>query len=116
MRIAVAWALSAAVLASTPLRVSGQPAPGDAPPDGFVPDSATAVRIAIAVWTPIYGAAQIARERPYRARLRGGVWTVEGSLPGCRRVPEGRCVGVGGVALAEIAQADARVLRVAHGR
>ncbi|GJG88790.1 hypothetical protein tb265_39710 [Gemmatimonadetes bacterium T265] len=89
-----------------------QPGPGYTPPDGFVPDSATAVRVAVAVWTPIYGAATIAGERPYHARLRGGIWTVEGSLP---RAQPGTVVS-GGVALAEIAKRDARVLRVTHGR
>ena len=77
------------------------------PPAGFVPDSLTAVRIAEAVWTPIYGAAQIQGQRPFRASLQGDVWTVEGSLaPGW----------VGGVALAEISKRDGRILRVSHGR
>lgn len=79
-------------------------------PQGLVPDSATAVRIAVAVWTPIYGARQIRSEAPYRATLRDSVWTVQGSLP---------CGGLacpGGVALAEIAKRDGRILRVSHGR
>lgn len=77
------------------------------PPSGFVPDSATAVRIALAVWIPIYGEEQIRLERPYIAELRGEVWTVNGSLPNAT---------VGGVAVAEIAKHDARILRVSHGR
>lgn len=81
-----------------------------APPSGFVPDSATAVRIAVAVWTPIYGARQIRSEAPYQATLRDSVWTVTGSLHcggrACR----------GGVAQVEIAKRDARILRVSHGR
>ena len=84
--------------------------PSYVPPKGFVPDSATAVRIAIAVWTPIYGARQIRREAPYRATLRDSVWTIEGSL----NCGGQRCVG--GVALAEIAKRDARIIRVSHGR
>jgi hypothetical protein len=82
------------------------------PPDGFVPDSATAARIAEAVWIPIYGEANIRRQRPFRAELHNGVWTVTGTLaptrPGWARV--------GGVALARIAKRDGRVLRVSHGR
>jgi hypothetical protein len=78
------------------------------PPEGFVPDSSTAVRIAEAVWIPIYGQAQVRRERPFRAILRGGVWTVTGTLHPPR--------SVGGVALAEIAKRDGRILRVSHGR
>lgn len=76
-------------------------------PQGYVPDAATAVRIAVAVWTPIYGAARIARQRPYTASLSGGRWTVEGSLP------RGM---LGGTAIAVIAQEDGRVLRISHGR
>ena len=41
------------------------------PPNGFVPDAATAARIAEAVWIPIYGAAQIARQKPFKATLKG---------------------------------------------
>lgn len=79
-----------------------------APKDGFVPDAKTAIKIAVAVWEPIYGEAKIAGEKPYKARLHtNGVWTVEGSLP------QG---WVGGVAVAEVAKSDARILRVSHGK
>lgn len=77
------------------------------PVNGFVPDSITAVRIAVAVWSPIYGESQIRGEAPYHARLADSIWTVEGSLP------RGY---IGGVAVAEIAKRDGRVLRVSHGR
>ena len=77
------------------------------PPAGFVPDKATAVRIAVAVWIPIYGEKNIKGETPYHAALRNGVWTVEGSLP------KG---WVGGVAIAEISKRDGRILRVSHGK
>ena len=77
------------------------------PPEGLVPDAATAIRIAVAVWEPIYGHEAIAREAPYAAALKDGVWHVEGQLP------EG---WIGGVALADIARTDGRVLRVSHGR
>jgi NTF2 fold immunity protein of polymorphic toxin system component len=77
------------------------------PPSGFVPDSVTAVRIAIAVWAPIYGEQQIRGEQPYRASLRDGIWTVEGSLPENF---------IGGVAVAEIAKRDGRIVRVSHGK
>ena len=77
------------------------------PHDGFVPDSSTAVRIAEAVWIPIYGESQIATERPFRTRLKKGVWTVSGSLPPGQP---------GGVALAEISKRTGRIIRVSHGR
>jgi hypothetical protein len=48
------------------------------PPNGFVPDSATAVRIAVAVWAPIYGTndCQTPPQQPVVATLDDGVWTV----------------------------------------
>lgn len=77
------------------------------PPKGFVPDEKTASRIAEAVWSPIYGEEMIQSEKPFVASLRSGVWTVQGSLP------KG---WVGGVAIAEIAKSDGRILRVSHGK
>jgi hypothetical protein len=77
------------------------------PKDGFVPTKNVAIKIAVAVWEPIYGAEHIASKKPYRARLTNGVWVVEGSLP------EG---AVGGVPEAEISKDDGRILRVSHGQ
>jgi len=82
--------------------------PSYTPLDGFVPNEQTAIRIATAIWIPIYGAENIAREKPYKATLRAdGVWLVRGSLP------KG---WIGGVAEAEISKVDGRVLRVFHGK
>ena len=75
------------------------------PKDGFVPDERTAIAIAVAVWSPIYGEKQIASEKPYKASLKDGIWTVEGSLP------KGM---LGGVAIAEIAKSDGRIIAVIH--
>jgi hypothetical protein len=93
-------------------RVAWVDASGDSlfsyvPPAGAVPDSITAVRIAVAVWTPVYGAENIAREAPYRASLHGGVWTVGGSLPPHMQ---------GGVAVIDIRKFDGRILRIDHGK
>ena len=77
------------------------------PPGGYVPDADTAIRIAVAVWEPIYGRKQIQSQKPFRAALRNGVWTVHGSLP--PNTP-------GGVAEADISKKDGRVLRVIHGK
>jgi hypothetical protein len=77
------------------------------PDAGYVPDAKTAIRIAVAVWEPIYGEKEIAREKPYHASLTNGMWTVEGTFHGS---------GFGGVAVAEISKDDARVLRVSHGK
>lgn len=77
------------------------------PTSGYVPNAETAIRIAVAVWEPIYGTKQIASEKPYHATLKDGIWLVEGSLPSGR---------LGGVAIAEISKSEATVLRVSHGK
>jgi len=77
------------------------------PEHGYVPDVPTAVKIAVAVWKPIYGEVKIASEKPYRAVLQDGVWVVDSSL---------RAGLVGGAAIAEIAQDDGRIRRVSHGK
>ena len=78
------------------------------PKDGFVPTKEVAIKIAVAVWEPIYGAEHIAAEKPYQARLANGVWIVEGSLP------QGPIAG--GVAEARISKDDGRILSVSHGQ
>ena len=77
------------------------------PKEGFVPDAKTATTIAVAVWQPIYGVVQIAKQKPYRALLTNGIWIVEGTFHGS---------GFGGVAVAEIAKDDGRIVRVSHGK
>jgi len=77
------------------------------PKGGFVPNQETAIRIAEAIWIPIYGAEEINREKPFIASLKNGVWFVHGSLPKGYN---------GGVAEAEIAKADGRIIRVIHGQ
>ena len=77
------------------------------PEEGYVPDKESAIRIAVAVWSPIYGKEKIASEKPYMAALKDGVWHVNGSLP------QG---WIGGVAEAEVAKDDGRILRISHGK
>lgn len=74
------------------------------PKNGFVPDAETAMRIAEAVWIPIYGKKQIEREKPFWAELKGETWIVRGRPP----------IDKGGTAIAEIAKLDGRILRVVH--
>ncbi|MCW3096328.1 MAG: uncharacterized protein JWL77_1946 [Chthonomonadaceae bacterium] len=81
--------------------------PNYQPKDGFVPDAATAIAIAQAVWIPIYGRKQIEHEKPFKASLHNGIWWVEGSLPKGMH---------GGVAVAEISKKDGRILGVIHGK
>jgi hypothetical protein len=75
---------------------------------GFVPTASVAIQIAEAVSVPIYGEKWIASERPLKASLREGVWTVEGSMP------SGEVAG--GVVEVRISKRDARILSVSHGR
>ena len=81
--------------------------PGFKPKDGFVPDEKTAIAIAVAVWSPVYGEKEIQAEKPYRAILKNGIWHIEGTLP--EATP-------GGVAVAEISKEDGRVIGVGHGQ
>lgn len=82
------------------------------PPNGFVPDSITAIRIAEAVLAPIYPARVLDTERPFKAALTGDIWTVEGTLP----QGSGGIEYIGGVATVKIRKADGRILQVSHGK
>ena len=73
------------------------------PKSGVVPDPATAIQIAEAVWKPMYGAETIASQTPFKAEQNNNVWIVSGS-------------GAPETALfAFILQADGRILSVGHG-
>ncbi len=78
----------------------------DVPKSGFVPDERTAVAIGEAVASALYGRDEIAGERPFKARLRGGVWTVKGTLH-----PTGAS---GGTAVIQISKKDGRILFAVH--
>jgi hypothetical protein len=79
------------------------------PERGFVPDQATAVAIAEAVWLPIYGKETLNKERPFKAILNGDVWTVKGTVHWANKNDKG------GIAVAEISRIDGRIIRVSHG-
>ena len=77
------------------------------PVNGRVPNEETAIRIAEAVWLPIYGRL-IYDSKPFKAQLvDDSIWVVEGSLPkGC----------VGGTPYVEIQKKDGKILKVSHGQ
>lgn len=83
---------------------------------GYVPDSATAVRVAEFALIPVYGKKQIESERPFTAQLNDDVWTVWGSL----QCPDGKGgitdICVGGVARAQISRKDGRIRSVSHAK
>jgi hypothetical protein len=77
------------------------------PVSNLVPNEKTAVAVALAVLEPIYGAQLLKFESPFRATLKGGVWTVEGTLPAGY---------VGGVASVELSKDDVRIIRIVHAQ
>ena len=79
---------------------------------GFVPDSLTAVRIATAVWLPIYGE-DVFKEEPFVALLVGDtVWQVSGSEPEGSEWSTKRW----GVVNATIRKSDAKIIEIIHGK
>ena len=67
----------------------------------------TAIALAVAVWTAIYGKEQIEKEAPYQAIRIEDCWFVSGSLEKGWK---------GGTAEAVISAADGRFLNVSHGK
>lgn len=76
------------------------------PKYGYVADEETAVKIAEAILTPIYGKEAIEEEKPFTAKLKEGVWIVSGTLNADK----------GGVAEVEISKNNGVILRVSHGK
>jgi len=80
---------------------------GYIPEQGFVPDKATASKVAEAILFPIYGN-EINYEKPFKVELKdSSVWVVRGNFP------EG---ALGGVAYIEIRKSDCKILKVTHGQ
>ena len=77
------------------------------PAKGYVPDDKTAIKIAEAMLSPIYGEKQIEGERPFHAILNENIWTISGSLP------EGY---VGGVAVIRVDKRTGKILSYIHGK
>lgn len=74
--------------------------------DGYVPDEKTAVRIAEAIWLPIYGE-RIYENRPFKARLiNGSIWRVTGTVH----------TEQGGAPIAEIRKSDCQIIRIIHDK
>jgi hypothetical protein len=67
-----------------------------------VADSLTATRVAEAILIPIWGADEIAGQKPLVAKLRKGVWIVIGAPADST---------VGGLVELEILKKDGRILR-----
>ena len=76
----------------------------------YVPNEETAIKIAEAIWLPIYGE-EIYEQKPYIASLlKDSIWIVTGTFTGDIEVE------AGGVAYIEIQKKDCKILKVTHGR
>lgn len=73
--------------------------------NNYVPNKETAIRVAEAIWLPIYGD-KIYRNKPFIAKLNGDVWVVEGTLH----------TDSGGVPYIEIRKEDCKVMDVYHSK
>ncbi len=73
------------------------------PSNGIVPNEVTAVKIAEAVFPPIFGAEAVAKYQPYHAQLKNDVWTVYGTLKSGSR---------GGTPMLSIQKKDGKVIEV----
>jgi hypothetical protein len=72
--------------------------------DGYVPDETTAIKIAEAIWLPIYGE-EIYNYKPFKAELLDKkVWRVSGTVH----------TQLGGSPIAEIEKSDCKILKVIH--
>lgn len=80
---------------------------GYIPQSGFVPDSKTAVAVAVAVLIPIYGEEEVRAKYPYIATLKNGRWTVKGSLPAHL---------VGGVPEVQLLRSSGKIVKVSAGK
>ena len=89
---------------------------GVKPSSGFVPDAATAVKVAEAVLIPIYGEKAIQSERPFTATLEGDIWTVNGTLPCPDAKTDKRVSCKGGVATVKMSKTDAHIIFMWHGK
>ena len=76
------------------------------PKSGWVPDEITAIRIAEAIAIAQWGEMRIAKERPFRARLQGNIWTIHGTLH-----PQG---AFGGTAVVQLSKTSGAVLLAVH--
>lgn len=75
------------------------------PTHGYVPDENTALKVAEALWFPVYGDL-IYESTPFVARQQGDTWIVTGTLH----------TEFGGVPYIEISKVDCRVLKMYHGK
>lgn len=69
----------------------------------LVPDEKTAIKIAEAIWLPIYGE-KINNKKPFVATLKDSIWIVSGTVH----------TEKGGAPYIEIHKSDCKILKVYH--
>ena len=84
---------------------------GVVPKEGFVPNESVALAIAEAVLVPMYGKSVIDSDRPFKALLKGNIWTITGSVP-CDGPPGAVCPG--GAAELRISKRTGQILFMTH--
>lgn len=73
----------------------------------LVPNKETAIKIAEAIWLPIYGKS-IYEKKPYSVELIDNkIWRVKGTL---------KLEEVGGVPIIEIQKSDCKIINVTHSK
>ena len=77
------------------------------PARGVIPDEGTAVKVAEAVFLPIFGQEEVTKFQPYHAQLKDDIWTVYGTLK-----PSSR----GGTPQLRIQKKDGKVLEIWHSQ
>jgi hypothetical protein len=87
-----------------------------APKRDYVPNSETAAAVGEAVLIPVYGKNLVESERPYKATLKGDVWTVTGTLYCANGKPQSDTLPScdGGVAVVRISKQDAHIIGMTH--
>ncbi|WP_073129766.1 NTF2 fold immunity protein [Chryseolinea serpens] len=72
--------------------------------DGYISNAETAIKIAEAVWLPIYGEG-IYNKKPFKAELKDSIWVVEGTVSPDK---------LGGAPYLRIQKKDGKILEVTH--
>ncbi|MFN8337057.1 MAG: YbbC/YhhH family protein [Cyclobacteriaceae bacterium] len=72
---------------------------------GLVPDESTAIKVAEAIWYPVYGNG-IDKEKPFVAKLVDEIWIVKGTIK----------TDFGGALYIEIQKKDCKILKMYHGK
>ena len=106
MLLAILLAAPLALVSPAGSAENSEPVPFQyVPPEGFVPDAETALKITEVILIRIYGETVISTERPLTVSLKDGVWIAQGTMP-----PN----TLGGIAELHISKKDGAILFLSH--